>query len=656
VASFIDGRPRTTSPSPVLPDDGAAGQPLQTVLCWTPVPGVPTYRLQVATEPSFATPVLDRPAIDDVRWTISGLTPGTTYLWRIGATDSSGATVYSAVRSFRTGAAPGATALSSPVDGAVGQPTTVTVRWQATLDAASYHLQVANDSSFTSVILNDTSVVDTFRTVGGLNAAAVHHWRVRARNASGIGAWSPSWRFTTAGQAPLVSYLYQESALVPPWRDVRSWSVTRTYTSTSPVFEGATAARFVHSPWAALQFSQGTWGAFASIDPSLYSSLDFAVHGGASGVTLKVSCLSPAGAHLLAPVTVTVPANTWQQKSVPMAQLAASPFISVYFTAGGATATFSMDNIGLTLRSASGPAAASVPLVSVPADMNRDGLVDAVDLAAFASSWRRKDIPAADIGPADGILDDRDVESFRRHWSNDLVRRGSGPFTASAPAAGTVLLDRSSSVTSFERQRFTLRVPSSPDVTAVEWTVSVDPQRTRIDAIAPSAGNMFLFRSLDAGTGTAVMAAAEGEGESLDDGAAVLTLSLLGTVDDTVRITVRTVSGDGGAAQTYRTETSLRRLFVPDAFRLMQNFPNPFNPSTVIRYAVPERSRVDIEIFNALGQRVARVDGGTVEAGFGETRWTAAAGSGVLFCRVTATAADDPSRRWSAVQKMVLMK
>ena len=43
----------------------------------------------------------------------------------------------------------------------------------------------------------------------------------------------------------------------------------------------------------------------------------------------------------------------------------------------------------------------------------------------------------------------------------------------------------------------------------------------------------------------------------------------------------------------------------PDAFGLEQNYPNPFNPSTVIRYSLPGRVPVVMDVFNALGQKVS---------------------------------------------------
>jgi len=53
----------------------------------------------------------------------------------------------------------------------------------------------------------------------------------------------------------------------------------------------------------------------------------------------------------------------------------------------------------------------------------------------------------------------------------------------------------------------------------------------------------------------------------------------------------------------------------PQAFGLSQNFPNPFNPSTVIRYNLPAKAFVSLEVFSVLGERVLVLVNEEKEAG-----------------------------------------
>lgn len=51
-------------------------------------------------------------------------------------------------------------------------------------------------------------------------------------------------------------------------------------------------------------------------------------------------------------------------------------------------------------------------------------------------------------------------------------------------------------------------------------------------------------------------------------------------------------------------------------YNLEQNFPNPFNPSTVIRFSIPERVKVTLRVLNLLGEEVHReIDGEMMDAG-----------------------------------------
>jgi len=62
---------------------------------------------------------------------------------------------------------------------------------------------------------------------------------------------------------------------------------------------------------------------------------------------------------------------------------------------------------------------------------------------------------------------------------------------------------------------------------------------------------------------------------------------------------------------------------VPTEFALEQNYPNPFNPITEIRYALPVNSRVQLEVYNVLGQRVRTLVDERRPAGIHVVAWDA---------------------------------
>ena len=94
---------------------------------------------------------------------------------------------------------------------------------------------------------------------------------------------------------------------------------------------------------------------------------------------------------------------------------------------------------------------------------------------------------------------------------------------------------------------------------------------------------------------------------------------------------------------------------VPRAYALDQNYPNPFNPSTRIEYALPSRSKVSLEVFNLLGEKVATLVDGEAGAGMHSADWAPAVSSGMYFYRLTASSLTDQAS-FTQVRKMLFIK
>ena len=94
---------------------------------------------------------------------------------------------------------------------------------------------------------------------------------------------------------------------------------------------------------------------------------------------------------------------------------------------------------------------------------------------------------------------------------------------------------------------------------------------------------------------------------------------------------------------------------VPREFMVSQNFPNPFNPATTIRYGIPQEAQVSIIIYNALGQKIKTLLDKKQAAGYYRLVWDSVndagnpAASGIYFYRVSAG-------EHAAVKKMLLLK
>ncbi|MYH67398.1 MAG: T9SS type A sorting domain-containing protein [Dehalococcoidia bacterium] len=101
-------------------------------------------------------------------------------------------------------------------------------------------------------------------------------------------------------------------------------------------------------------------------------------------------------------------------------------------------------------------------------------------------------------------------------------------------------------------------------------------------------------------------------------------IRLIGTIDGLEGGEVEITLSDPGASEAAKTAVQTR----PEAFALADNFPNPFNPTTTIRYALPQAADVELTVYNVVGQPVRTLIAEYQSAGRYAVEWDATNDSG----------------------------
>ena len=87
----------------------------------------------------------------------------------------------------------------------------------------------------------------------------------------------------------------------------------------------------------------------------------------------------------------------------------------------------------------------------------------------------------------------------------------------------------------------------------------------------------------------------------------------------------------------------------PGVYTLMQNFPNPFNLTTTIRFDLPSATNVSLKVYDLLGREIASLTQAHLEAGYHQVQWKANVASGIYFYRLQ-------TEEFVETKKMVLLK
>jgi hypothetical protein len=139
---------------------------------------------------------------------------------------------------------PAAPTLASPSNGSTNVPTNPTLSWNASAGATSYRVQVSTSQTFSTTLVDDSTITGTSITLTGLANNTVYYWRVNSKNVAGSSAFSAIQNFSTIIAAPATPTLVAptDGAIGIPVTTTLTWNATsgattyRVQVSTSPGF------------------------------------------------------------------------------------------------------------------------------------------------------------------------------------------------------------------------------------------------------------------------------------------------------------------------------------------------------------------------------------------------------------------------------------
>jgi len=276
-------------------------------------------------------------------------------------------------------------------------------------------------------------------------------------------------------------------------------------------------------------------------------------------------------------------------------------------------------------------------------DYNIDSKVNVEDLAQFVLFWMADSQPAIlGLGPTSGtfphLVPELDVNydlddgmTFIRMWSWSLERFGLEPLVSSNIGIA------------INWDKLVVDVPI--EAIAGQVYLRYDPNQGKVDLQHTAFGNNnFTLKK-----------------ELVENGEILLEFGLVEPNYDTKIISIKSeIDEPADATVIYKffakdhsliaAGTQKIALVIPNEFRLMQNYPNPFNNTTTIRYAVPEETDIQLEIFDISGRLVETLISQLHQPGFYDLKWSGRqAASGIYFIKLEAA-------KTVLTQKMILLK
>jgi photosystem II stability/assembly factor-like uncharacterized protein len=596
------GFPIPAAPNLIAPPNNSTNISITPLLDWDTVASGKTYQVQIDTDTLYASPVFDSSQIEisSVTVPVGTLINNTAYFWRVRCENAGGIGPWSANFLFTTIVAlPNAPGLILPVNGASNVSLTPFFDWDSTSPAISYTLQASVDSSFTDPPVFINGIIHSFLNLTNpqLQYNYRYYWRVNAVNAAGTGPWSAVFNFTTVFGIPSapVHLSPLNNAIDVSLTPLLDW--VDDISATSYKLQLSIDSTFTNPPildTTGFAVSQVSVPAGLLVNVTSYfwrvQTTNSIGTGPFSTPWKFTTILAPPGA----PQLVDPPNNSFNISTTPVLD-----WDSVQYATTFRIQLSTEPGFGTTL-------------------INIGGL-----------TFSQYNVPG-------GILLNNVTYYWRVNASNSA---GTGPYSAvwnfrtviSPPVAAPVLISPANGAVN---QSLT---------PTLDWNDVFGTDGYKVNV---SHDSLFNTVPIDTTLGTTSQF-------TIPAG------SLGGSTSYYWRVRGFNTGGFGPWSVTWKFSTMVIGINIiseeiPAEFNLYNNFPNPFNPVTTIKFDIPQTDNQPLSarliIYDVTGREVAEIFSGEVRPGKYEASWNAQGmASGLYFYRLTAG-------EHTAIKKMVLVK
>jgi len=636
----------------VSPPQGFLNDAPEISLKWRRPVYYPPYRLQVSMDSTFAGGIVaDTVVGGDTAATVRILSNFTRYYWRVKPARSIHDSMWSAVRDFDNDVLlPDQSVLVHPADSAVNVPISTDVRWSRAARATAYRLRLGTDSLFTTTVF-DTTIIDTIFSPGTMPYLTAYFWDVQTENLTGVGPVSARAGFTTIIQAPEMAVLH-----APP-EAANEVGVPTTLTWLGAIraatYQVQVSAESLFYPTVV----RDTIVADTSLPESDLGSLKTyywrarSVNAGGQSTFTNFRRFRTV---IISPVLIQPVQGSSQFSDVTFVWSPSPPATSYHIQCGLDSNFASLEFEDSTLLSTSTgvmslqtdttyywrmrarhPESTS-PWTSVRYfETSPDTFNDSA-----TSAWNLVSLP--------GLVADRRGAAVFPGALTPFYNFDSGYVVEDTLEYGTgywVRLTPGSLIEIAGTKRFTDTVDvhsgwnlfgglSEPIAVTSIGTI---PAGLISSTVFGYDGDFRTVDTLRPGRGYWIMMAQSGK----------LVLDISSPFTTRNRLILSAEAAEPPLPPGERAAVSAT---LPERAALSPNYPNPFNPSTAIRFQIPEGGKVRLEVYNAIGERVALLVDVYYEAGYHSVVWNAFDHpSGIFYVRMVATG-------FREVRSMVLLK